>query len=93
MEVALAVAGVVYGALLGAFLLAVLTRRPGQLAVIAGMTTGLAAVVWAWLEGAVGWTWYVPLGGAVTFAVGWLVGRMAEIVKQRDGRSAAGAAR
>ena len=86
VEVALGVAGVVYGALLGAFLLAVLTKRPGQAAVIVGMVTGLAVVCWVWLQGAVGWTWYVPLGGGVTLVVGWLFGRIAPGAGRGDDR-------
>lgn len=83
VEVALAVAGVVYGALLGAFLLAVLTRRPGQTAVMAGMAAGLTAVLWTWLTDLVAWTWYVPLGATVTFAVGWGAGQALHALAER----------
>ncbi len=72
VEVALGIAAVVYGGLLGAFLLGVATRRPGQGAAIAGMAAGIVAVVA--LRDGVAWPWYVPLGATVTFAVGWLAG-------------------
>lgn len=75
VEVALAVAGVVYGALLGAFLLAILTKRPGGSAAIAAMIIGLGVVVYAWLATGVAWTWYVPIGATVTFLAGIAAGR------------------
>ena len=80
VEVALAIAGVVYGALLGAFLLAILTRRPGQRTAIVGMSAGLGFVVWIWLSTDVAWTWYVPVGATVTLLVGTGVGALRRAV-------------
>ena len=72
VEVALGVASLVYGGLLGAFALGVLTRRPGQLAVMAGVAVGVGTVTL--LRDQMAWPWYVLGGAFVTFAVGSLVG-------------------
>lgn len=72
VEVALALASVVYGGFLGAFLLAVFSRSARSLGVLAGMAVGIGAVAaLAIVAGEhVGWPWYVPLGTVVTVAVG-----------------------
>ncbi|MYG03006.1 MAG: hypothetical protein F4173_12260, partial [Acidobacteriia bacterium] len=68
VEVALGVAAVVYGVLLGAFALGVLKRSTSQPGVIAGMGLGIAAIVA--MQGLVAWPWYVPVGATITLAVG-----------------------
>jgi SSS family solute:Na+ symporter len=72
VEVGLQIASVAYGALLGAFLLGVLTRRANQNGVMVGMLCGLAVELYLWRI-QVPWTWWVMVGTSVTFAVGWLV--------------------
>jgi len=74
VEVALGIASLVYGGLLGVFALGVLTRRPGQGAAIAGIVVGIGTVVTLRTEMA--WPWYVPVGSVVTFTVGSLAGRI-----------------
>lgn len=74
VEVALGVASLVYGGLLGAFALGVLTKRPGQWAAIIGMTTGIGVVTV--FRGSMAYPWYALVGTLVTFAVGWMVGRL-----------------
>ena len=94
VEVALGVASVVYGGLLGAFALGVLTQRADERSVILGMIVGIGTVGGIWLlnrvnreaaEGFVGmiaelipviaWPWFVVIGTAITFCVGWVAGR------------------
>src|SRR5580658_1194666 len=72
LEAGLSIASVLYGALLGVFLLGVLTRRPGEPAAISGMVAGLVATLA--VRGHVAFTWFVLVGSSVTFAVGWLAG-------------------
>jgi Na+/proline symporter len=67
----LAIASVAYGALLGVFLLGVLTRRANQYGTTIGMACGLAAEIYVWSATRVPWTWYVVIGSAVTFLVGY----------------------
>jgi solute:Na+ symporter, SSS family len=73
VEVGLQIASVAYGALLGAFLLGVLTRRANQFGAMAGMVCGFAAELYLWRRTNIPWTWWVLIGASVTFAVGWSV--------------------
>ncbi len=68
VEVALGIASLVYGGLLGAFALGVFTKRPGQRAVVAGVVVGIGLVTW--LRNDMAWPWYVLAGSVVTFAAG-----------------------
>jgi solute:Na+ symporter, SSS family len=70
VEVGLQIASVTYGALLGVFLLGVLTRRANQSGAMIGMMCGFAVELYIWLWTAVPWTWWVAIGTVVTFAVG-----------------------
>jgi solute:Na+ symporter, SSS family len=72
VEVGLSIVSVAYGALLGVFLLGVLTRRANQNGAIVGMTCGFGVEVYIWLGTRVPWTWYVAIGTTVTFAIGYL---------------------
>ncbi len=72
LEAGLSIASVLYGSLLGVFLLGVLTRRVQERAAIAGMAAGLLVMLYVKLETSIAWTWYVLIGTAVTSAVGYL---------------------
>jgi len=72
VEAALAIASLVYGGLLGAFFLGVLTRAPDQRAVVVAMVVGIGTVVL--LQGAMAWPWYVPVGSLLTLGTGVLLG-------------------
>jgi len=71
VEVGLQIASVAYGALLGVFLLGVLTRRANQNGAMVGMLFGFAVELYLWLGHVVPWTWWVLVGTAVTFGIGW----------------------
>ncbi len=75
IEVGLQIASVAYGALLGVFLLGVLTRRANQRGAIAGMACGFAVELYLWRWTQVPWTWWVMIGTAITFAVGYAASR------------------
>ena len=83
VQLALSVASVTYGSLLGTYVLGGLWPRARQRDVITAIAVSVAlmtpivlgAVIprfpegWRWLPG-LAWPWYVPLGTAVTVAVG-----------------------
>src|SRR6266436_942869 len=71
IEVGLQIASVAYGALLGVFLLGVLTRRANQNGAMIGMLCGFVAELYLWLDTQVPWTWWVMIGTTVTFVVGY----------------------
>ena len=71
VEVGLQIASVAYGALLGVFLLGVLTRRANQVGAMVGMVCGFGVELYLWLGTRVPWTWWVVIGTSVTFGVGY----------------------
>ncbi len=77
VEVALAVASLVYGGLLGAFALGILVDRADELSVITGMVIGIGTVtaIWITIPELVAWPWFVPIGTMITFVVGTAFGR------------------
>src|SRR6202011_2259016 len=81
VEVGLQIASVAYGALLGVFLLGVLTRRANQSGAIIGMLCGFLAELYLWLGTRVPWTWYVAIGTTVTFGVGYVCSMFLEKAK------------
>ncbi|MGA8345853.1 MAG: sodium:solute symporter [Candidatus Sulfotelmatobacter sp.] len=70
VEVGLQIASVSYGALLGAFLMGVLTRRANQRGAMVGMLFGLSVELYLWRIH-IPWTWWVIVGTSVTFVVGY----------------------
>jgi solute:Na+ symporter, SSS family len=72
VEVGLQIASVAYGALLGAFLLGVLTRRANQRGAMVGMLCGFGVDLYLWLGTHIPWTWWVMIGAIITLAVGWV---------------------
>jgi SSS family solute:Na+ symporter len=77
VEVGLQIASVAYGALLGVFLLGVLTRRANQRGAMVGMACGFVTELYLWLGTHIPWTWWVMIGTTVTFVVGWMVSAIA----------------
>jgi SSS family solute:Na+ symporter len=71
VEVGLQIASVAYGALLGVFLLGVLTKRASQRGAMVGMLFGFSMDLYLWHWTHVPWTWWVMIGTIVTFAVGY----------------------
>ena len=66
LEAGLGIASILYGALLGVFLLGVLTQRVSERAAMAGMTAGFCINLYVRFATPVAWTWYVLIGTAVT---------------------------
>jgi len=71
VEVGLQIASIAYGALLGVFLLGVLTRRANQYGAMVGMVFGFGVELYLWLGTRMPWTWWVMIGTVVTFGVGY----------------------
>jgi solute:Na+ symporter, SSS family len=73
LELALTIASVPYGSMLGIFLLGALTRRTTATGAFLGALAGLITLVAAMLLTNVAWTWYVAIGTSMTFAAGWTI--------------------
>jgi SSS family solute:Na+ symporter len=71
LEAGLSIGSIPAGALLGVFLLGVLTRKPGERPAMIGVGAGLAVILYVVLKTPIAFTWYVLIGTAVTFGVGW----------------------
>ena len=72
VEIGLAIASVAYGALLGVFLLGVLTKRATEVGAMVGFFVGFLLNIYIWQFTKVPFTWYVMIGSAVTFVVGYI---------------------
>jgi solute:Na+ symporter, SSS family len=70
LQAGLSIASVIYGSLLGVFLLGLLTRRVGELAAMTAMFAGLALMLYVKFATPIAWTWYVLIGSSATFAAG-----------------------
>jgi len=68
----LTIASLVYGPMLGAFLLGVLTRRTNQRGVMIGMAVSLVFMLWIHAYTPLAWTWYVLAGALVCCAAAYL---------------------
>jgi solute:Na+ symporter, SSS family len=69
----LTIASIVYGPMLGAFLMGVLTRSATQAGVMTGIGVSLAAMLAVKAFTPLAWTWYVVVGTAICMSVGMLV--------------------
>ena len=79
VEIALGIASVTYGGLLGAFLLGLFDKKTGTVSAVIGMTAGLLVMLLIILipkitgtHEFVHWTWYVAIGTVVTVISGKL---------------------
>jgi SSS family transporter len=70
LEAGLGIASIIYGSLLGVFLLGVLTKKVGEKAAMVGMAVGLVTMLYVRFGTTIGWTWYVCIGSVVTFVCG-----------------------
>ena len=71
LEAGLTIASITYGSMLGVFLLGVLTKKANEKGSILGMAVGLLSMLAVWYFGSVAFTWYVLIGTAITFTVGY----------------------
>ncbi|MGA8111839.1 MAG: sodium:solute symporter [Acidobacteriaceae bacterium] len=86
VEIGLSIASVLWGAMLGVFLLGTLSRRAGETGTLVGMAAGVIINVLLWLQPhaitlpvaghtlmvpKVAWTWWVLIGSLVTCGVGY----------------------
>jgi SSS family transporter len=76
LEVGLSIASVSYGALLGVFLLGVLTRTASARGAMIGMICGFSLNLYLWLCTSIPFTWYVVMGSLIAFAIGYAASRL-----------------
>jgi solute:Na+ symporter, SSS family len=71
LEAGLSIASILYGALLGVFLLGILTRRAGENGAMTGMVISLVTMFCVKRFTPIAWTWYVLIGTAATVITGY----------------------
>jgi SSS family solute:Na+ symporter len=67
LQAGLSIASIVYGSLLGVFLLGLFTRRVGEIAAMCGMAAGLGLLLYVRFATGIAFTWYVIIGASATF--------------------------
>ena len=72
LESGLSIASIVYGSLLGVFLLGRLTTRVGEKAAMVGMLCGLVLMLYIYGNTKIAFTWYVLIGTTVTMSTALL---------------------
>jgi SSS family transporter len=89
LQAGLSIASILYGSLLGVFLLGLLTRRVGETAAICGMIAGLAVMLYVRFATPIAFTWYVLIGTSMTFATGILASLILkkEPLKEKNSRA------
>jgi SSS family transporter len=70
LELALTIASVPYGSMLGIFLLGVLTAKATARGALLGALAGLGTLLLVMGLTPIAWTWYVAIGACTTFLVG-----------------------
>jgi SSS family transporter len=73
LQAGLSIASILYGSLLGVFLLGLLTKRVTELAAMVAMSAGLVVMLYIKFFTPIAWTWYVLIGTSVTFAIGYTI--------------------
>ena len=71
LETGLTIASILYGSLLGVFLLGLLTNSVREPAALAGMLLGLITMLCVRFATHIAFTWYVLIGTTATFLSGW----------------------
>jgi solute:Na+ symporter, SSS family len=88
LEAGLTIASILYGSLLGVFLLGLLTKRVRETSAMIAMIAGLALMIYVRLATHIAFTWYVVIGTAATFSTGYVISLC---LKEPDHEPAAGA--
>lgn len=73
LEAGLSIASILYGSLLGVFLLGLVTRRVQQNSAMIAMIAGLLLMIYIRFETRIAFTWYVVIGTTATFVTGYVM--------------------
>jgi solute:Na+ symporter, SSS family len=72
LDLALSVASLINGPVLGVFLVGTFLRRVSQPPALIGMLASIVTMLYIFFATKIAWTWYVFIGSAVTLVVSWL---------------------
>jgi SSS family transporter len=72
LSMALSIASLINGPILGVFLVGTFLRRVSQPPALIGMLVSIVSMLYVFFATKIAWTWYVFLGSLITFVVAWL---------------------
>ena len=72
LSMALSIASLINGPILGVFLVGTFLRRVSQPPALIGMLVSIASMLYVFFATSIAWTWYVFLGSLITFVVAWV---------------------
>jgi solute:Na+ symporter, SSS family len=72
LDLALSIASLINGPILGVFLVGVLLRRVSQTPALIGMLISMTVMVGVYFYTRIAWTWYVFIGSGITVIAAWL---------------------
>lgn len=72
LDLALSIASLINGPILGVFLVGVFLRRVSQAPALIGMLVSIVTMLYIYFQTRLAWTWYVFVGSMVTLAVAWI---------------------
>jgi SSS family solute:Na+ symporter len=72
LDMALSIASLINGPILGVFLVGVFLKRVSQAPALIGMLASMGTMLFVYLGTRIAWTWYVFIGSLITLVVAWL---------------------
>jgi len=72
LSMALSIASLINGPILGVFLVGTLMKRVSQPPALIGMLVSLGTMIYVFLATKIAWTWYAFLGSLITVVVAWV---------------------
>ncbi len=84
LSMALSIASLINGPILGVFLVGTLLKRVSQVPALIGMLVSLGSMLYVFLGTTIAWTWYVLLGSLITFVVAWAASFVFRAAKVRS---------
>ncbi|HKG47644.1 MAG TPA: hypothetical protein VKB02_12995, partial [Pyrinomonadaceae bacterium] len=71
LSMALSIASLINGPILGVFLVGTFLRRVSQPPALIGMVVSIGVMLYVFFATKIAWTWYVFLGSLITFVAAW----------------------
>ena len=71
LSMALSIASLINGPILGVFLVGTFLRRVSQPPALIGMLVSIGSMLYVFFATKIAWTWYVFLGSLITFVIAW----------------------
>jgi SSS family transporter len=71
LSMALSIASLINGPILGVFLVGTFLRRVSQPPALIGMLVSIGSMLYVFFATKIAWTWYVFLGSLITFVAAW----------------------